>query len=71
MAKVTFGMYWQEYGHKTIDLPDDINPCDEEAVKEYILSVWDEISLPDGGYVEDSAGFDEEGPLLICPDEFE
>lgn len=66
MAKyVNFGMFWQEYGRQTIELPDDIDEKDEDAVVEYIKSVWDEIALPTGSYIQDSDEFDPEGGLEI------
>lgn len=63
---VTFGMVWQVWDRQSIDLPDDIDPNDEEAVKAYIRSVWDDILLPgEGNYVEGSDELDEAGPLEI------
>ena len=70
MAKhVNFGMFWQEYGRQTIELPDDIDEKDEDAVVEYIKSVWDEIALPTGSYIQDSDEFDPEGGLEIVVDD--
>ena len=61
MAKtVTFGMTWQMYGHQTITLPDTVNADDPEAVKAYILSVWDHIPCPAGAYVFASDELDQE-----------
>ena len=34
MAKVKFGMIWSVYGKQTVDLPDNINPDDLDAVKD-------------------------------------
>ena len=70
MAKhVNFGMFWQVYGRQTIELPDDIDETDEDAVVEYIKSVWDEIALPTGSYIQDSDEFDPEGGLEIVVDD--
>ena len=70
MAKhVNFGMFWQVYGRQTIELPDDIDEKDEDAVIDYIKSVWDEIALPTGSYIQDSDEFDPEGGLEIVVDD--
>lgn len=60
MKTATFGMYWQEYGWQEIEIPDDIDDGDIEAVKDYILSKWDDIPLPIGDYVSSSDELDEE-----------
>jgi len=58
---VTFGMAWEEYGHQTVDLPDNVDPDDLEAVKSYLLSIWDDIPLPDDhDYVSGSDHLDED-----------
>ncbi len=66
-VEVRFGMFWEEYGIQTFrgKLPADVDPYDEEDVKDYIRDIWDDIGLPDGGYVEGSANMDEEGPFEI------
>ena len=69
MKKVSFGMYWQSYGRQTIDLPDDIDTSDKDAVLEYIKSVWDDIPVPEGDYVSCSDELDEESPLEIYGEE--
>ena len=65
MARVQFGMCWQVYGRQTIDLPDDIDPTDILAVKEYILSNWDDIPLPSGDYICGSDEFDDESEIVV------
>ena len=61
MAKVvSFGTYWQSYGRQSIVLPDSIDAGDPDAVREYILMKWDDIPLPSGDYVMDSAELDVE-----------
>lgn len=54
MKRVRFGMFWQCYGYQEIELPDDIDVNDEEAVKEYIEENWTNIPLPEGDYVSGS-----------------
>ncbi len=63
MRMVSFGMYWECYGRQTVLIPDDI-PDDEDSVREYILSVFDEIPLPAGDYVQGSDELDEESIIL-------
>ena len=62
---VSFGMYWQVYGVQEIDLPDGIDTDDEDAVKDYIRSVWDDIPLPIGDYVSGSDELDEAGDIVV------
>ena len=58
---VTFGMVWQSFGVQSIDLPDDIDENDKNAVIAYIKDHWAEIPLPDSGdYIADSDELDEE-----------
>ncbi len=65
---VTFGMYWQMYGRQTIELPDSVDPHDYYTVREHIRETWDDIGLPGGSYVDDSADFDEESLLDVVLD---
>lgn len=54
MRRVRFGMFWQCYGYQDIELPDDIDANDKEAVKQYLESIWADIPLPEGDYVSGS-----------------
>jgi len=45
--KVRFPMYFEVVGYGELDLPDSINPDDEDAVKEFIEDEWPDIPLPD------------------------
>lgn len=63
--KVNFAMYWQMYGRQSVPLPDQIDPNDEEAVKEYLRDVWDTIPLPSGDYLMDSDKLDEDAELFV------
>ena len=67
--KVSFGMYWQVYGRQAIELPDDIDETDIEAVKAYIREVWDDIPLPCGDYVSGSDELDEESDIEVFTSE--
>lgn len=59
MKTVTFGMVWQVSGKQTINLPDDIDTTDEEAVRNYIQEQWDNIPLPtESDYIPESDEFD-------------
>ena len=62
---VSFGMYWQEYGRQTVELPPHIDPDDRDAVIGYIRSVWDDIPLPEGSYVSGSDEMDPESEIQI------
>ena len=65
MKTVTFGMEWTVYGPQTIELPDDIDENDEQAVREYIIACWSEIPLPDGDYVPESDRIADDVPFEI------
>ena len=58
MKRVRFGMCWQCYGHQDIELPDDIDTNDIDAVKEYLEKNWEDIPLPEGDYVSGSDELD-------------
>lgn len=60
MNKVRIGMYWQVYGTQIVNLPDDIDIGDHDAVVNWVCENFDDIPLPDGDYVYGSDGFDEE-----------
>ena len=69
MAKtVSFGMFWEAYGRQTIDLPDEIDANNQDAVIQYIKSVWDDIPLPSGSYVQESDELDEESDIMVFDD---
>ena len=52
MKDFTFGIAWEEYGHATVEVPDDYTL---EQAKEYVLEHWNEIPLPTKhDYVEES-----------------
>jgi len=70
MAKrVSFGVSWQEYGRQSVVLPDSVDSKNPGAVLEYIQSVFDELPLPSGEYVTDSAEIDVDSALDIIDEE--
>ena len=63
---VTFDMVWMVSGKQTIDLPDDIDPNDKEAVLSYLRFEWPNIPLPtEGDYIEGSDELDENTEIVI------
>ena len=66
MKTATFNMVWLVSGKQTIELPDDIDTNDKEAVRAYIQSQWANIPLSDKGvYVQDSDEIDDLVPIEI------
>ena len=66
MKTVSFPMYFEVCGMQKIVLPDYIDACDEDAIREYIDSQWDYIKLPEKyDYVGD-CGFDWDAPITVC-----
>ena len=66
MAKrVSFGVYWQEYGRQSVTLPDSVNTDDPQEVKKYVESIFDDLPLPSGGYIDDSAEIDFESDFIV------
>lgn len=65
---VRFPMYFEVVGYQEIDLPDDIDPNDIEAIKEYIDDEWPDIPLPpreDWEELSDTCEFDLESRIEI------
>lgn len=64
--KVQIGVYWEEYGNIDVDIPDDVDINDMDAIRRYIDDNWDDIPLPrSGNYVSDSAQFDGNSIIII------
>lgn len=58
---VRFPMYFEVVGYQEIDVPDYIDPDDEESIKQYIDDNWDMIPLPPLGdccEISDGCEFD-------------
>ena len=71
MKEVTFGMVWQMAGKQTIMLPDDIDPNDQDAIREYIQENWDSIPIPadgEGDYISGSDELDETVEFIVTDD---
>ena len=69
--QVTFGMVWQMAGKQTIDIPDDMDPNDQDAIRDYIQENWDNISIPsdgEGDYISGSDELDETVELVVTDD---
>ena len=64
MRTVNFGVYWMAYGRQTIELPDDVSD-DPDEITDYIRSVWDEVPLPEGEYVDGSDELDIDAGIRI------
>jgi len=56
--KVQFGVTYMAYGTQIIDLPDDIDANDIDAVINYVESVFPDLPLPVGDFVNDSDELD-------------
>lgn len=54
--KISFGMYWQQYGRQEAEIP-DMQP---EDIASYLEDHWSEIPLPEGDYVMGSDELDVE-----------
>lgn len=65
MRYVKFIMYFEVAGYQEIQLPDDIDVEDEEAIKEYIDENWEHIKLPEEYDYVGNNGFDFESPIKI------
>ena len=71
MKQVTFGMVWQMAGKQTIDIPDDIDLNDQDAIREYIQENWDIIPIPsdgEGDYISGSDELDETVGFVVTDD---
>lgn len=69
--KVRFPIYFEVVGYQEIDLPDDIDPDDEDAIKRYIDDSWGDIPFPDLCDCEeivDGCQFDWESDIAILDD---
>lgn len=66
MAKVKFGMIWLVTGTQEVNLPDNINPDNEQEVISYLKKNWLRIPIPDNGeYLSDTDVLDKNYPIEI------
>ena len=63
--KVQFGVSYMAYGTQIIDLPDDIDENDIEAVICYVEKVFPDLPLPVGDYVNGSDELDYESVEVV------
>ena len=58
---VRFPIYFEVCGYGELELPDDVDPDDEDAVKQFIADQWDDVPLPemeDVEFVDGTCEFD-------------
>ena len=68
--QITFMAYWQVYSDITVDLPDDIDENDKDAINAFVQEKWDEMDLPGNShYVCDSDEVDFEKGFEITEKE--
>ena len=65
MAQVQFGVRYWVYGEQVIDLPSFIDPSDEYEVINYIESVFEDLPLPQGSWIEGSDSIDYESIEVV------
>ena len=68
MRKVRFPIYFEVVGYGELELPDEVDSEDEETVKDFIQSQWEDVPLPDFSEVEevaDSWEYDREAAFEI------
>ena len=68
MKKVRFPIYFEVVGYGELELPEDVDTTDEEAVKDFIQSKWEDVPIPSLNEVEevmDSWEFDRDAPFNI------
>ena len=59
-------MVWMVTGQQNINLPDELDPNDITAVRNYIKKNCDNIPLPtEGDYISGSDELDEDGEIII------
>ena len=66
---VVFPMYVQAVGYKKVQLPPDVDAGDEDAVRDYIASIFDELEVPEDLEWVGDDGFDWESPISIVDDD--
>ena len=66
---VVFPMYVQAVGYKKVPLPSDVDADDEDAVRDYISSIFDGLDVPEDLEWVGDDGFDWESPISIFVEE--
>lgn len=67
---VTFGLYYQAYGRTSLELPDEINENDTDAIRAYIKENWDSVPIPTSSdYIPGSDEMDEESIITVYSDD--
>ena len=64
--QITFRAYWEVFSDVTVDLPDNIDPDDKDAVNAFVQETWDGMELPENSeYLMDSDEVDYEHGFTI------
>lgn len=50
---VRFPVYFEAVGYHDLKLPDDIDPDDDDAVRQFIDDHWDDVPIPEDHGVVD------------------
>ena len=72
MKQVTFGMVWQIASKQTIDIPDDVDLNDQDAIRDYIQENWVNIHIPsdgEGDYISGSNELDRTVEIVAVSDD--
>ena len=68
--RITFGMVWQVAGTQTIEIPDELDVTDRNAVTAYLKENWETIPVPvDGEYIPDSDTLDDLRAIEVIEEE--
>lgn len=63
---VRFPVYFEAVGYHELELPDDIDPDDDNAVRHFIDDHWDEVPIPeDHEVVSEYSCFDFESYIEV------
>lgn len=63
---VRFPVYFEAVGYQELELPDDIDPDDDNAIRLFIDDHWDEVPIPeDHEVVSEYSCFDFESYIEV------
>ena len=51
-------VYFEAVGYHDLELPDDIDPDDDDAVRQFIDDHWDDVPIPEDHEVVGGYNFD-------------
>ena len=55
---VRFPVYFEAVGYHELEIPDDVDPDDDDAVRQFIDDHWDEVPIPEENEFVGNMGFD-------------